>query len=102
MLRERRIPGDDRRCADKVQPGSRQRRQMQRLADVAGTVGSLGVPVGQRRTEREVQQHAAGYQSECAVESTSPEDGCSRMHLSTLYLSTFDGGKSHLVAKKVI
>src|SRR5260370_28101664 len=35
VLRQRRIPGDDLRCAAEVQPCSRQRRHVQRLADMA-------------------------------------------------------------------
>jgi len=61
VLRQRCIPGDDLRRADEIEPGSRQRRHVQRLADMAGIVGALGVPMGQRRAKREVQQSATSY-----------------------------------------
>lgn len=64
VLRQRKIPSNDLRCADEIEPGSRQRRHVQRLADMAGIVGALGVPMGQRCAKREVQQSTTGYQRE--------------------------------------
>ena len=61
VLRERRIPGNDLRRADEIEPCSCQRGHVQRLADMAGIVGALGVSVGERRANREVQQRAASY-----------------------------------------
>ena len=61
VLRRRRIPGDNLRCAAEVQAGGRQRGHVQRLADMAGIVGTLGMPVGQSGAKRKVQQRAASY-----------------------------------------
>src|SRR6266478_2828870 len=54
VLRQRRIPGDDLRCAAEVQPCSRQRRHMQRLADMAGSIGPIRVLVEERTARGEV------------------------------------------------
>jgi len=43
VLRQRRKPGNDLRGAAEVQPGRRQRRHMESLADMASVIGPLRV-----------------------------------------------------------
>ena len=91
VLRQRRIPGDDLRRADEVQPGGRQRGHVQRLADMAGVLRPIRMLVEERTARRKEQQGSAGHQRHRAAHSGSSENRFLQMHLSTLYLSTLDG-----------
>src|ERR1700736_4350055 len=102
MLRQRRKPGDDLRPADKIQPGRRQGGHVQRLADMAGGVGPIRMLVEERAARGKIKQRDASQQCQRAAHSSSFENSSLRIHLSTLYLSTFDVRKPRLVAKKLI
>ena len=84
VLRQRRIPGDDLRRADEVQPGSRQRRHVQRLAHVAGSIGPIRVLVEKGAARGEKKQRGASQQRQRAAHNGSPENAFLRIHLSTL------------------
>jgi hypothetical protein len=101
VLWQRGVPGDDLRCADEVQPGSRQRVQVQRLANVASRIGPVGMLVEERAARRKKEQRGACENRQRAAYSGSPENGFLRLHLSTLYCSTLDGGLTRLVAGSV-
>jgi hypothetical protein len=59
-IRQRSVPGDLPRFRDQIQGRSRQRRHVQGLANVAGSVRSAGVMVDERTASGEIQQgHAA-------------------------------------------
>ena len=100
VLRQRRIPGDDLRRADQVKPRGRQRRHVQRLADMAGVLGSIRMLVEQRSARRKIEQRSASQQRQRAARSHLPENRFLRMHLSTLYLSILDVRAGGLVANK--
>ncbi len=51
-----------RKRADKVKPGSRQRRHVQRLADVAGGIGPIRMFVEERAARRKIEQRGASQQ----------------------------------------
>ena len=59
MLRDRKRPGDNLRRADEVQWGRRQRRHVQRLANMAGGVRTLRVFVKETAARRKIQQRGA-------------------------------------------
>ncbi len=99
-LRQRRKPRDHLRRADEIQPRSRQRRHVQRLADMAGSVGPIRMLVEERTARSEIEQRGASQQRQRAAHSHSPESSFLRIHLSTLYLSTFDVRTYRLVANK--
>jgi hypothetical protein len=99
VLRQRRIPANDPWGAAEVQPGRRQRRHVQRLADMASGIGPIGVLVEERSARSEIQQCSASQQGQRATYNRSSENGFPRIHLPTLYLSTFDVRKPRLVAK---
>ena len=80
VLWQRSIPGDDLRRADEIKPGSSQRRHMQCLADVAGIVRSLGVGVGERSANREVQQRGASQHRQRTAHNGSPENSFLPVH----------------------
>ena len=52
VLRQRRIPGDDLRRAGEIKPGGRQRRHVQRLADMAGGIRPIRMLVEERAARR--------------------------------------------------
>jgi len=58
VLRQPGIPGDDLRPAGEINPGGCQRRHVQRLAEMAGIVWPLSMPMWQRRAKGKVQQGA--------------------------------------------
>ena len=60
MVRERRVPGDRLRFGNQVERRSRQRRQMQRLANVASCIWSIRMLVQQSAARCEKQQRGAG------------------------------------------
>jgi hypothetical protein len=100
VLRQRRIPGDDLRPADEVQPGSRQRRHVQRLANMACRVWSIVVLVKDRSARSKIKQRGASQQCQRAAHNRSSEFAFLKKHLSTLYRSTLDARTSRLVANK--
>jgi hypothetical protein len=100
VLRQRTIPGYDLRLADEIQTRSRQRRHVQRLADMAGSVGPIRMLVEERTARSEIEQRGASQQRQRAAHSHSPENSFLRIHLSTLYLSTLDAQANRLVANK--
>jgi hypothetical protein len=59
MLRQRRIPGNDLRRADKIKPRRRQRRHMQRLANMAGRIGPICMLVEQGAARCKIEQRSA-------------------------------------------
>ncbi len=101
VLRQRGIPGDDLRRADEVEPGSCQRGQVQRLANVASRIGPVRVLVEERTARGKKEQRGTGQHRQRAAYNCSPENGFLRLHLSTLYCSTLDSGLSGLVAGSV-
>src|SRR5713226_2988210 len=100
VLRQRRIPSDHLRRADQVQPGSRQRRHVQRLANMAGVLRPIRMLVEERTARRKIEQRGASQQRQRAARNRSPENPFLRIHLSTLYLSTLDARTNRLVANK--
>ena len=100
VLRQRRIPGHDLRRADKVKPGGRQRRHVQRLADMAGVLRPIRMLVEERSARGEIEQRGASHQRQRVARNRSSENGFLRMHLSTFYRSILDGRTSRLVANK--
>ena len=62
MLWERKIPGDNFRRADKIKRGRRQRRHVQRLANVAGSIGAFGVFVKETSARDKIQQRGTSQQ----------------------------------------
>src|SRR6266849_5146230 len=100
VLGQRRIPGDNLRRADKVKPGSRQRRHVQRLAHMAGGIGPLRMLVEEGAAHGKIKQRGASQQRQRAARNRSAENGFLRIHRSTLYLSTLDGRTSGIVANK--
>ena len=62
IFRKHGVPGDLPRFGDQIQGRSRQRRHVQRLANVAGSVRPAGVLVNENAATGEIQQsHAAQY-----------------------------------------
>ena len=100
MLWERRIPGDDLRRADEIQPRGRQQRHVQRLADMAGGIRPIRMLVEQSAARGKKEQRGASQQRQRAAHEHSSEDGPLRLHQATLQLSTLDGRTSRLVANK--
>src|SRR5260370_16667207 len=80
VLRQRRIPGNDLRRADKVKPGSRQRRHVQRLADVAGGIGPILMFVEERAPRRKIEQRGASQQRQRVAPNPSPQNGYPPFH----------------------
>src|SRR5712664_3083682 len=87
VLRQRRIPGNDLRRADKVKPGSRQRRHVQRLADVAGGIGPIRMFVEERAARRKIEQRGASQQRQRVAHNRSPENGYAPVHKRHLSLT---------------
>ena len=100
VLRQRRKPGDNLKRAGKIQPGSRQRRHVQRLADMAGRIGPIRMLVEKGAARGEIKQRRTSYQRQRAAHHASPENRSPQIHLSTLYLITFDGPIGGLVANR--
>jgi hypothetical protein len=67
VVRERRVPDDRLRFRDQVERRSRQRRQMQRLANVASRVRTIRMLVQQSATRREKKQSGACKQRQPAA-----------------------------------
>ncbi len=100
MVRQRRKPGDNLKRVGKIQPGSRQRRHVQRLADMAGRIGPIRMLVEERTARGKIDQRRTSYQRQRAAHLASPENRSPQIHLSTLYRSTLDVRTSGLVANK--
>ncbi len=73
VLRERGVPSDLLRLRNQVEGCGRQRRHVQRLANVASRVGVAGVMV-ERRARDEVQQRQATQYSQRAPRTFVPEN----------------------------
>jgi hypothetical protein len=54
VLWQRRIPGDDLRSPDQIKPRGRQRRHVQRLADMAGGIGPIRMLVEEGAARRKI------------------------------------------------
>jgi hypothetical protein len=102
VMRQRRIPGYDLRRANKIQPGSRQRRHVQRLADMASSIGPIRMLVEKRSARSKIEQRGASQQRQRAAHNCSPENRSLRIHLSTLYLSILDEPATRLVAPNAL
>jgi hypothetical protein len=100
VLRQRRKPRNHLRCADEIQPGSRQRRHVQRLADMASVLGSIRMLVEERAARDKIEQCGASQQRQRAAPNISSENSSMQIHVFTLYLSTFDVRKPRLVANR--
>ena len=92
VLWQRRIPGDEFRCAGKIKPRSRQRRHMQRLANMAGGIRPVRMLVQQRSARRKKEQRGAGQQRQALPHNCSSEQDSHRVHRTEIYLSTTRGG----------
>ena len=74
VRRERGIPGNLPRCADEIERRRRQRRHVQRLANMAGGVGTLGVLMKEAAARGEIQQRGAGQYRQRALRRRSSEN----------------------------
>ncbi len=88
MLRERKIPTDNLRRADKLEPGRCQRWHVQSLANMAGGVGALGVFVQETAARGEIQQRGASQQRQSPAHHRSPSHDSHQIHNTEHYLST--------------
>ena len=89
MVRERRVPGDRLRFGNQVEWRSRQRRQMQRLANVASRVRTIRMLVQQSAARREKQQRGACKQRQHTAKRYTSSFGPHHSHDSTCHRSTF-------------
>jgi hypothetical protein len=82
---QRRIPGDELRCANEIKVRGHQRRHMQRLADVAGRIRPIRIPmlVEEGTARRKVEQRSTSQHRQCAVHGRSSENGSPRRHQAT-------------------
>ena len=94
VLWQRRIPCDDLKRADKVKPRCRQRRHMQRLANMAGRIGPIRMLVEQGAARCKIEQRSASQKRQRATRSVRSEDSSPVVHRATVYLSTSDGRQS--------
>ena len=72
IIRQRSVPSDLPRFGDQIQGRGRQRRHVQRLANVAGSLRTTGVLVRIRAAGGEVQQHDAAQDGERSFAGTEP------------------------------
>jgi hypothetical protein len=89
VVRERRVPGDWLRFRDQVEWRSRQRRQMQRLANVASRIRTICMLVQQSATRREKKQRGACKQRQRPANGYTSSFGPHHSHGSTSHRSTF-------------
>jgi len=75
---------------------------VQRLADMAGGVGPISMLVEERAARGKIKQRDANQHRQRAAHSSRSENSSLRIHLATLYLSTFDVRKPRLVAINVL
>jgi hypothetical protein len=80
VLRQRRKPGDGLRRVDEIQRGSRQRRHVQCLADMAGVLRPICMLVEERTACGKIEQRGASHQRQRAAHNPSPENGYPPMH----------------------
>ena len=80
MLRKRKIPRDNFRRADEVERCRRQRRHVQRLANMAGGIGSFRVFVKETAARGKVQQRSASQQGECPPHNRPSKNGSKPIH----------------------
>src|SRR5882762_5889916 len=78
--RQRRMPGYDLWRDDEVQSRSRQRRQVQHLADRAGGIGPTRMLVEERAARSKIKQRDRSQQRQRAAHSRSPENGYPPVH----------------------
>ena len=91
VLWKRRIPGDDLRRADKIQPGRCQHWHVQCLTDMAGRIGTICVLVKERSARGKIEQRGTSQQRQTPAHSGSSEQDSHRIHHTEIYLSTTDG-----------
>src|ERR1700716_4102083 len=80
MLQQRSIPDDDLRRADKVKVRCRQRRHVQRLANMAGGIGPIRMFMEKRAARGKVEEGGESQQRQCAARNRSTENGYSPVH----------------------
>ena len=78
------IPGDWPRCRDQIQRGRRQRRHVQRLANMASRLRPTLMMVQERAARSKEEQHRAAKHRQRAVRNRSPRYGSLRSHNSTI------------------
>lgn len=88
VLRERKMPGDELRRADQVKRGRRQRRHVQRLANMASRVRTLGMFVQEAAARREIQKRGASQQRHSSAHSCPSRHDSHQVHHTAIYLST--------------
>ena len=88
MLRERKIRRNNLRCADEVERGCRKRRHVQRLANVARRVRTLGVFVQEAAARREIQKRSASQHRQPPAHSCPSRHNFHQIHHTAIYLST--------------
>ena len=74
------MPGDLPRFRNQIQRCSRQRRHVQRLANVAGSVRPAGVLVNKNAATGEIQQGHAAQEGQRALSSSLPKNSALRAH----------------------
>src|SRR5260370_21145829 len=80
VLRQRRIPSNDLRGAGEIKPGSCQRRHVQRLTDMAGSIGPICMLVEQGAAGRKKEQRGASKHRQRATRHSSSENGYPQVH----------------------
>jgi hypothetical protein len=100
MLPQRRIPGYELRSRNRIKSRSRQRRHVQRLANMADIVRPRCVLVEERTAAGEIQQSSASQQCQSTPRGHSARNESSQSHRATLYLTTVDALKRKMVSKK--
>ena len=100
VLRERKIRRDNLRSADQVERGSRQSRHVQRLANVAGRVRTLGVFVQEAAARREIQKRSASQQRHSSTHGYPSRHDSHQVHHTAIYLSTMlSAGRGRMLQK---
>jgi len=89
VVRERRVPGNRLRFRNQVEWRGRQRRQMQRLANVASRIRTICMLVQQSATRREKQQRGACKQRQRPANGYTSSFGPHHSHNSTFHRNTF-------------
>jgi hypothetical protein len=83
MLRQRSISGNQLGSGNKVKRRSRERRHVQRLADVAGVFRSALMLVEEAPARRKIQQNGASQNSQRPARRGPPEYSSTQSHQAT-------------------
>jgi hypothetical protein len=83
MLRQRSISGNQLGSRNKVKRRSRERRHVQRLADVAGVFRSALMLVEEAPARRKIQQNGASQNSQRPARRGPPEYSSTQSHQAT-------------------